>query len=184
MKRLLVILLCLLAVFAVVSCNQEPEEAAPSGGADENGGTITIKPASEDWGTQTGKMQFLIDYAIEAESEISFLMKATSEVTKITVRAGQDGSYVKWLTDAELSALETTDDGWLIVEVDGSKVTDSAGLGITLTVTAQTQDIEFQIKNLKIDGVLVDFSDWDATTCVGPLTGAECPTAVSATITK
>jgi hypothetical protein len=188
MKRLLVVLLCLLAVFAVVSCNQEPEASTPDAKPEENGGTITIKPViselndpETDWGKQAGKMQFVLDYPIEAESVITFLMKATSEVTKITVRAGDNGNG-KWLTDVPLSSLETTDDGWYIVEVDETKVIETGGLGITLTVSEQNADIEFQIKNLKIDDELVDFSEWNEATCVKPLYGV--PTALSATITK
>lgn len=187
MKKFFVILLCLLAVFAIVSCKEEPEEAATPA-AEENGGTITIKPViSElndvvtDWGNQSGKMQFVLNQEIIAEQSISFLAKCSSEVTKITVRAG-DGGYTKWLDGASLSSLETTDDGWYIVEVDETKVTDSAGLGITLTVSAQSKDIEFQIKNLKIDDELVDFSEWDEASCVKPMVGV--PTALSATITK
>ena len=190
MKKILVILLCLLAVFAVVSCKEEPE-ATPSGGTDENGGTITIKPASEDWGTQTGKMQFiLINKAADAEEaevfeggeEISFLLKCSPEVTKFRVRAGETGSYGTWLDITDLSTLETTDDGWYIIEVDGTKVTESEGIGCTAYVTEQTQDIEIQIKNLMIDGALVDFSTWDEASCVKPMVGV--PAALSATITK
>ena len=179
MKKFLVILLCLLAVFAIVSCKEEPEEAAAP---EENGGTITIKPASTDWGTQTGKMQFILNYEFAGQEEISFLLKFTPEVTKFRVRAGETGSYGTWLDVTDLSALETTDDGWYIVELDGSTVTESEGLGFTAYVSEQSADIEIQIKNLKIDGALVDLSEWDEATCVKPMVGV--PAALSATITK
>ena len=190
MKKFLVILLCLLAVFAVVSCKEEPEEAATPA-VEENGGTITIKPASEDWGTQTGKMQFILinkdKEADEAEvflgqEEISFLLKFTSQVTSFQVRAGDDGGWTTWLKVTDFSSLETTDDGWYIVELDGSTVTESEGLGFTAYVSEQSADIEIQIKNLKIDGALVDLSTWDEATCVKPMLGV--PAALSATITK
>ena len=191
MKRLLVILLCLLAAFAMVSCSEEPEATPSGGGADENGGTITIKPASEDWGTQTGKMQFiLINKAADAEEaepfygleEISFLLKLSSDVTSFQVRAGETGGYSTWLKVEDFSTLEKDDDGWYIIEIDGTKVNESEGLGFTAYVTEQTQNIEIQIKNLKIDGAIVDFSEWDEATCVKPMLGV--PAALSATITK
>lgn len=191
MKRLLIILLCLLAVFAVVSCNQEPEASTPAAKPEQHGGTITITPASEDWGTQTGKMQFiLINKAAEAdeaevflgEEEITFLLKLSSEVTYFQVRAGAEGDYTTWLKVSDLSTLETDDDGWYIVELDGSTVTASEGFGFTAYVTEQTQDIEVQIKDLMIDGEVVDFTEWDEATCVVPMLGV--PAALSATITK
>ena len=191
MKRLLVVLLCLLAVFAVVSCNQEPEASTPDAKPEQHGGTITITPASEDWGTQTGKMQFiLINKAADADEaepfygqeEISFLLKLSSDVTSFQVRAGKTGGYSTWLKVEDFSTLETDDDGWYIIEIDSTKVNESEGLGFTAYVTAQTQDIEVHIKDLMIDGEVVDFTEWDEATCVVPMLGV--PAALSATITK
>ena len=181
MKRILVLLLCFLAVFAIVSCKEEPE-AEPA--VEENGGTITIKPvinAPEDWGSQKGKMQFVLSQPIEDDQDIVFLLKVTSEVTSFQVRNGDD--YNTWLKVDPISSCEKNADGWYVVEIDGEDiVTESSGLGFTAYVTEQTADIEVQIKNLKIGGTLIDFSTWDEESCVTDMVGV--PAALSAEITK
>ena len=191
MKRIIVLLLCLLAVFAMVSCKEEPEEAETPA-IEENGGTIAIKPAVENpddpestinWGTQDNKIQFVLDQAIEDDQDIAFLLKTTSEVTSFQVRNSDD--YATWLKVDPISSCEKDSEGWYIVEIDGEDtVTESSGLGFTAYVSSQTENIEIQIKNLKIGGKLIDFSTWDTDTCVGPMVGAEVPSALSATITK
>ncbi len=182
MKRFLVVLLCLLAVFAIVSCNQEPEASTPDAKPEQHGGTVTITPASEDWGTQTGKMQFVLDLELGGQEEISFLLKLSDEVTSFQVRTGVD-PYTTWLKVTDFSTLEQDDDGWYIIEIDGSDIINEGDVfAFTAYVTEQTQDIEVQIKDLIIDGDVIDFSEWNEETCVGSFLGV--PAALSATITK
>ena len=187
MKKLFIIMLCILAVFAVASCNQDPKDGPK---VEENGGTLTVRPAVDNpeaenpainWGTQEKKFQFRINQAVGVEESVEFLAKVSSDVTEIDVRDG--ATDATWNSaKAKLTDLSTTDDGWYIIEIDGTKTSSCEKIGITLRVPAQNEDIFISIKNLKIDGELIDFSEWNEATCVEPYVSV--PSKVAATITK
>lgn len=188
MKKVLVFMLCFLAVFAIVSCKQDPKEPEK-----KDSYVLTVRPAVENpddpestinWGTQTGKYQFTLTQPIVAGESIEFLAKVASDITEIIVRDGSTGpSYTKWATLA-VSSLETTDDGWLIVSIEGDKVTSTADLiGLTFT-TPQNASLFVSIKDLKIDGEAVDFEEIDPNVFATAFAGALCPTRVSAVVSK
>ena len=175
MKKLLGIVLCVCVLFSVISCKQTIKE--------ENGGILTIRPASGcEWGTQTDRFQFQISQPVNKSQSIEFLAKFSSEVTAITVR-NADTVSEKWLSSAGFDELKAMDDGWYKVEVDENDVlTNSSGLAMTLAVSAQTQDIFISIKNLRIDGKLIDFSSYNEENCVDAFYST--PNLVSAEITR
>ena len=186
MKKLIIIMLCILAAFAVASCKQDPKGGSTT---EENGGTLTVKPGSVDpndettaltW-SQEKKFQFLINQVVIAEESVEFLAKVSADVTEIDVRDGATNNT--WNTsNAKLTDLSTTDDGWYIIQIDGAKTSSCEKIGITLRVPTQNADIFISIKNLKIDGELIDFSEWNEATCVEPYYSV--PNRVEATITK
>jgi len=189
MKKVLVFMLCFLAVFAIVSCKQDPKEPEKK----DDAYVLTVRPAVENpddpestinWGTQTGKYQFTLTQPIVAGESIEFLAKVASDITEIIVRDGSTGpSYTKWATLA-VSSLEKTDDGWLIVSIEGDKVTSTADLiGLTFT-TPQNASLFVSIKDLKIDGEAVDFEEIDPNAFATAFAGALCPTRVSAVVSK
>lgn len=191
MKKVFIIMLCLLAVFAIVSCKHEPEQ--PNEPVVENGGTLTIRPAvadptdpesTIDWGTQTSKFQFTMKQAIQVDEDedctIEFLMKVSSDVTKVDVRDGSDNpSYPIW-GSATISSLSADDDGWYSVKVTATSTCDK--IGFTVRIPTQNPDIYISIKNLKIDGDLIDFADWTPAVAVEPFLGV--PSKIDVTYTE
>ncbi len=168
MKKAFIILFVLLAVFAFASCKQEPEETP----AEENGGTLTIKPAVADpeaaepainWGDQTGKFQFRLNQEVSGVQTITFLAKVSDDVTKVEVRDG--GTTTTW--GSVIMADSTPEDGWYSFSVESLDETECDFFAITVRV-AQSPNVFIQIKDLRIDGQLVDFSKWDTATDVGP----------------
>lgn len=189
MKKTVVIILVFLAVLFAVSCRHEPENKEGESAVEKNGGTITIRPAEDDfldppaikW-TQEKKFQFLLNQPITAEQTIKFLLKVPEGVSAITVRDGSNHpDYTKWTVES-ISTLPTNSDGWYIVELEEDDVTTSCEyLGITLTTDDQNPDLYCSIKNLTINGVVVEFANWDANTSVLPF--LDVPSKVVATIT-
>ena len=188
MKKVLVFMLCFLAVFAIVSCKQDPKEPEK-----EDAYVLTVRPAVENpddpestinWGTQTGKFQFTITQPIAAGESIEFLAKVASDITEIDVRDGSTSPYTQWASP-KVSSLEQTDDGWLIVSIDGEQVTSTAELiGFTLRMPEQNANLFISIKDLKIDGEAVDFEEIDPNTYATAFSGALVPSRVSATVSK
>ena len=182
MKKLLVVLLCLMAVFAIVSCKQDPKPADEP--VVEDGGVLTVKPASAEvtWGN-TDRFQFLINQDFTEGDTVEFLLKLSDSVEKIVPRSGNEAlSWPKFATLA-LNTLEKDDDGWYIVSVKANDEFEQLGITAMLTGGAtQDENLFVSIKNLKIGGKLIDFASYDAETCVAPL--VNCPDGVTATITK
>ena len=81
MKKLLVILLCLVAVFAIVSCKQDPKPADEP--VVEDGGVLTVKPASAEvtWGN-TDRFQFVINQEFADGDDVEFLLKLSDSLKK------------------------------------------------------------------------------------------------------
>ena len=186
MKKVLVFMLCFLAVFAIVSCKQDPPKPA------KDAYVLTVRPAvadpedpesTIDWGDQTGKCQFTLATAVAAGESIEFLAKVSSDVTKIDVRMGAS-PFTTWKSIV-VDECEKTDDGWLIATIDADLVTSGCDLiGITLRVPTQNEDIFMSIKELKIDEEEVDFEEINPATYATAMSGALCPTRVSATVSK
>ena len=182
MKKIIVLLLCLMAVFAIVSCKQEPEPTPELAPAAENGGILTVKPASSEvtWGN-TDRFQFVINQEYAEWDTIEFLVKLSDSFASIVPRSGDSStSWPKFATLA-ISSLEQDDDGWYIVSTTATDAYTQLGFTAYLNSgAAQDENLFISIKNLKIDGVLIDFSEYDAATCVAPL--VDCPDALVATI--
>lgn len=161
MKKLSIILLCALALFTIVSCKEEPEPEPV-----QSSPVLTVKVAEGATFEQSGKIQFKLEQEFNDGESIEFLAKFSSDISLITVRQGGDPN-TKFLTDAPISGLEKTADGWCIVSIDANSVSlddDSFEyLGITLYVADETRANSFiSIKDLKLNGVVVDFSKVDA----------------------
>lgn len=182
MKKLVIFLLCLMAVFAIVSCKQDPEPAPEP--VVENGGVLTVKPASSEvtWGN-TDRFQFLINQEFADGDTVEFLLKLSDSFEKIVPRSGNEAlSWPKFATIA-LTTLEKDEDGWYIVSVKANDEFEQLGITAMLAGGAvQDENLFVSIKNLKIGGKLIDFSTYEAETCVAPLVGS--PSEVTASIEK
>ena len=186
MKKALVILLCLLAVFAIVSCKDEPEEA---GGGDStppapevNGGTLTVNAAEGAAFPQEDRFQFLIAQPLKEDDEIEFLVKCSESFTSVIPRSGNSSSDFKKFGTFDFDSLSEDEDGWFKVETDVAEDTEYFGITLYLEEGAvQDETLFVSIKNLKINGKTVDFGEYDAETCLATLM---TPDALSAVITK
>lgn len=187
MKKVFVFLLCLLAIFAMVSCNQEPEQegggdTTPAAPEDENGGTLTVRAAEGADFPQADRFQFLIDQPLETDDEIEFLMKCSEVFTSIIPRSGNSESgYAKFGT-FDIEDLSVDADGWYKVETDVTEDTELFGITLYLPEGEDQDETLFvSIKNLKINGKIVDFSEYDPENCLATLM---TPDALVAVITE
>ena len=183
MKKVFVILLCLAMVIAVSSCKQDPKQS------EESGGTLTIRPAVADpddpesvinWGNQTAKFQFTLVQKIEEDSEIEFLMKVSGDVTRVDVRDGSNGpDYTVW-GNGTIASLDPDDNGWYSVKVTSSTNCDK--IGFTVRVPSQNPDIFISIRNLKVDGDIVNFAELNTSVAVEPF--LDVPSRIDVTYTE
>ena len=172
MKKLLVILLCIAALFAVVSCKQPEPEPEPQGTPEPKweAGVIRVKPAEGATFSQSGKFQFQLALVYNAGQPISFLAKFSEDITAITVRQG-GGDNTRFISDLPIASFDTDADGWSIITIPGSSVTPMdtqvpveswINLGITLRAPDTTREYSWVgIKGLSINEVPVDFTTWD-----------------------
>ena len=110
MKKLLVVLLCLLAVFAIVSCKHEPEpepEPAPAPVDDDATVYVLTATASGD------RFQFKWD-AVEDSGDQVFTLKYKTDktVTSVTTRDPSGAKYVDCAAIATYIS-EADDAGWV-----------------------------------------------------------------------
>ena len=184
MKKLLVIMLCLVAVFAIVSCKQDPEPAPEPAPVVKNGGVLTVKPASSEvtWGN-TDRFQFVINEEFKDGDTVEFLLKLSDSFASIVPRSGNESlSWPKFGT-LKLDTLTKDADGWYIVSVTATDEFEQLGFTAMLASGGvQDENLFVSVKNLKIGGKLVDFSTYEAETYVAPLVGS--PSEVTATIEK
>ena len=187
MKKVIVILLCLLAVFAIVACKEEPENTSGGGDAippatEVNGGTLTVNAAEGAAFPQDDRFQFLIAQPLKEDDEIEFLVKCSESFTSIVPRSGNSSSeYAKFGT-YDFDSLPEDGYGWFKVETDVTEDTEYFGITLYLEAEAvQDETLFISIKNLKINGKVVDFSEYDEETCLATL---QTPDALSAVITK
>lgn len=185
MKRLLVILFVLLAIFTFVSCNHEPEpnpepEPVEPEYVDpiEEPGVLFVRPGEGATYSQTGKFQFKLDVTFNANEQIDLYAKFSSDITSVAVRQG-GGDNTKFKVngnDAQnLSDLERDENGWYIISIPAASVTPTSsgelqtswlGMGITAYTNAQERtNCYIALKGLKLNGEYYDITDWDEETC-------------------
>lgn len=162
MKKVLVILFVLLAIFAFASCKQEPEqnqneEKPLEPDPDEDApitqpGVLDVRPSAdvEEWTAanweQNGKFQFQLDVTFNANESIDLYLKCANAFDKVSIRQA-GGDNTKFLIGGKdyvpLSDLQKDENGWYIVSVPAASVTPTSssasqstwtGLGITLYV--------------------------------------------------
>lgn len=182
MKKVIILMLCLLAVFAIVSCKQEPEKGnEPAPAVVENGGTLTVHATAEaTWGN-ADRFQFIINQAFEDGDTIEFLLKLSDSFTSVVPRsANSANSYAKFATKS-LSSLEKDEDGWYIVSAVATESFEKLAITCMLTGT-QDENLFISIKNLKIGGELIDFTEFEEGTVAATFLGS--PSALVGVVTQ
>ena len=180
MKKLFVLLLCLIAVFALASCKNEPEQnATPEQDntpaepefeePDWESGVIRIMPAEgadSSW-EQKVKLQFKMAVSYSAGEPIEFKLKCSDDITGIEIREVGNGDTFFIPKETPLSNWEKDSDGWYIITVPGEKVIPVAEpcmvLGVTARVPADspTRAVCYvAFKDMKINNVPVDFTQY------------------------
>lgn len=176
MKKALIIFAVLLAIFAFVSCKNEPEatpepEPAPADPEfvepDWESGVIRIMPAegAESSWEQKGKLQFKMAVSYNAGEPIEFKLKCSDDITGIEIREVGNGDTFFIPKETPLSNWEKDSDGWYIISVSGSSVVPVAEpclvLGVTARVPADSPTRAFcyvAFKDMRINNVPVDFT--------------------------
>lgn len=174
MKKFFVLLICLLAVFAIVSCKQEPEKGndpvTPPTPAepefeepDWESGVLRVRPADGATFSQSGKFQFKMTVNYSAGEPIEFKLKCTDDVTGIEVREGGNGDTFFIPKYTALSVWEKDEDGWYIISIPAESVVPVSDPCFSLGITARLPDANralcyVAIKDMKINNVPVDFT--------------------------
>ena len=189
MKKLFIILVVMMAIFALASCKQDPkEEATP---AVENGGVITVRVGEGAEWNSSGRFQFFLDESITEDDTIEFLIKMSDTFSQVVVRSSDSTALWPKYATITVTPEMLNEDGWYVISTlpDGGDpivAKDSCdALGISAMLKsgeAQTDALFVQIKNLKINGTLIDFSKKDADTYVLPFAGALAPSTMVVTI--
>lgn len=165
MKRILVFLLCLLAVFTIVSCNQEPEEQKGNGSGSGSGSMYYHLVATRE----AKRFSFLYaDLAPEVGDELTFDYRSDHPVTHLYLRDGSgNGTISKVEIDDYIS--EPDGDGW----ISFTFVFDEAFDGILLELANYTSgdhddglgkfqpDDYLDIKNLSLSGEELEIEEAD-----------------------
>ena len=183
MKKVFILMLCLLAVFAIVSCKQEPEKGnEPASAVEENGGTLTVHAtAGATWG-QPDRFQYVINQAFDDGDTIEFLLKLSDSFTSVVPRsANSANSYAKFATKA-ISSLEKDEDGWYMVSVVATEAFDKLAITCMLGSGVQDENLFVSIKNLKIGDELIDFTEFEEGTVAAPFLGV--PSEIVAVVTE
>lgn len=194
MKKVLLILLVLFAIFAFASCKQDPKNAEPTPEPEpeipaepeyvdpiEEPGVLFVRPAEGATYSQSGKFQFKLDVTFNANEQIDLYAKFSSDITSVAVRQG-GGDNTKFKVngnDAQnLKDLERDANGWYIISIPAESVTPTSssaletswlGLGITAyTGATERTNCFIALKGLKLNGTYFDITDWDETTCAQP----------------
>ena len=169
MKKLFVLLLCLLALLAVVSGKsepaQEPEpEPTPVPSEPEwESGTLVVRPAEGATFSQSGKFQFKMAINYSAGEPIEFKLKCSDDITGIEAREGGNGDTFFIPKYTELSVWEKDEDGWYIIVIPAESVVPVADPCFSMGITARLPDANrancyVAIKDMKINDVPVDFT--------------------------
>ena len=185
MKKVLLVLLVLIAIFAFASCKQEPEEdlkqneSQTSGGNQASAedsklpptdsGVLIVSPGEGATFEQSGKFQFKMAIDYNAGEPIEFLLKCSGDITGVEVREGGNGDTFFIPKNTPISNWEKNSEGWYVISIPADKVTPagaaSASLGITTRLPDTNRDKCFvAIKDMKINNELVDFTDYSENT--------------------
>ena len=211
MKKVLVILFVLLAVFAFASCKQDPKpaEQAPDTTPDTTPvstepttadiiaaivepewevGVLRVKSGEDADSGQKSKFQFGLNVSVTAGQAIEFLAKFTDNAQSLLVRQ-YESPYTPYNASQASSGATPiddfvkTDDGWYTVSIPGEYVIDSASIAFTLYVETDTWASSFvAIKDLKIGGEAVDLTALDEDGDVMPFVSA--PSELDAIIVR
>lgn len=164
MKKTVVIMLCVLAVLAIVSCKNElNNNTTPV--EEEYGGTLTVRPAEGATFSQDEKFQFKMAVSYESRVSIEFKLKCSEDITGVEVREGGNGDTFFVPKGTALSKWDRDDDGWYIISIPEESVTPAGQTSTSLGITARLPNTNrsncfVEIKNLKIDDELFDFTDY------------------------
>lgn len=194
MKKLLVILFVLIAIFAFASCKQDPknEEPTPAPEPETPGepeevdpiteaGVLFVRPAEGATYSQTGKFQFKLDVSFNANEAIALYAKFSSDITSVAVRQG-GGDNTKFKVNGveavPLDDYEQDEDGWYIIAIPAESVTPNSGGAavdswLGLGITAYTSAVErancfIALKGLKLGDEYFDITMWDEEDCAQP----------------
>ena len=158
MKKLLVLLLCLLAVFAIVSCKQEPEKGGEPTPAPADDSTVFVLTA-----TAAGdRFQFKWDSVEESGGEVFTLKYKTDKVvTQVTTR---DPSGAKYLDCASIGTYisEADAEGWITFTCTIPEGTHT-GFGIAFFAADIAATDVFRVKDIMIgeeEMVLAQENSW------------------------
>lgn len=142
MKKLFVIMLCLLAVFAIISCKQEPEPTPEP--AEDSTVYVLTATASGD------RFQFKWDAVEESGGEVFTLKYKTDKtVTAVTTR---DPSGSKYIDNAAIGTYisEADDAGWVTFTFTIPEGTHT-GFGIAFFVEGSVTAGEvFKVKDIML----------------------------------
>ena len=159
MKKIFVLLLCLMAVFAIVSCKQEPEKGGEPTPAPADDSTVFILTA-----TAAGdRFQFKWDSVEESGGEVFTLKYKTDKViSEVTVRDPSAGD-VKYVNCASISDYisEADANGWVTFTFTIPEGAHT-GLGIAFFTSVANGDV-FKIKDIMIgedEMVLAQENSW------------------------
>lgn len=188
MKKLLLILLVFLAVFALASCKQDPKNEEPTPDPVpvepvyvdpiEEPGVLFVRPGEGATYSQDGKFQFKLDVSFNANEQIDLYAKFSSDITSVAVRQG-GGDNTKFQVNGKdaqnLKDLERDENGWYIISIPAESVTPKSsgelqtswlGMGITAYTNAKERTNCFiALKGLKLNGEYYDITSWDEETC-------------------
>ena len=203
MKKLFVILLCLLAVLTVVACKNDPSgnNGKESGPVEPkwDAGILLVKPAEDcTWSaSQPLKFQFKLFQEFYAGESIEIVLKLSDNITSITPRKAGDGD-TKWIGELSLYSpsqyLTKDDDGWYVITIPENLVTlglvgsdpvpgdswDQIGISTNISSEETRPNTYIAIKEIRLNGEKVAFSpDPDYV-----LTWDSKPNGLSVTITQ
>ena len=133
MKRILVFFLCLLAVFTIVSCNQEPEQKG-GGGSGSGSGSMYYHLVATETAKRFGFRYS--DLAIEPGDELTFKYRSDHPVTHLYLRdaAGETGVSKKVIDEY----IEEEDDGWFSFSFEFEETLDGIRLELANYLTPET----------------------------------------------
>ena len=134
MKRILILLLCFLALFAIVACKEEPEEQANGNGSGSSSGMYYHLVA-----TETAK-RFGFRYSdleIGPGDELTFKYRSDHPVTHLYLRdAGGSVGVSKKVIDEYIS--EADSDGWISFSFEFDQALDGIRLELANYLTPET----------------------------------------------
>lgn len=147
MKKVIVLMLCLLAVFAIVSCKHEPEKSEePATTPVDDDATVYVLTA-----TAAGdRFQFKWDTVLESGGEVFTLKYKTDKtITSVTTRDPSGDKYVDCAAIATYVS-EADDAGWVTFTFTIPEGTH-AGFGIAFFVDGGVVANEvFKVKSIMI----------------------------------